>query len=114
MTLDVSFTSKGIQKSVPAAVSFEYVESFEYFKLKFLNLIRQSNCEAEKLTEEIDNEAMRYLSWVLYPLLAGGAVYSLLYTPHKSWYSWTIQSAVNAVYAFGFLFMLPQLFVNYK
>jgi len=74
----------------------------------------KSNCEAEKLTEEIDNEAMRYLSWVLYPLLAGGAVYSLLYTPHKSWYSWTIQSAVNAVYAFGFLFMLPQLFVNYK
>ena len=88
-----------------------FVYNFELFSLNF---IRQSNCEAEKLTEEIDNEAMRYLSWVLYPLLAGGAVYSLLYTPHKSWYSWTIQSAVNAVYAFGFLFMLPQLFVNYK
>ena len=74
----------------------------------------QVNNEAEVLTEQIDNEAMKYLSYVLYPLLAGGAVYSLLYTPHKSWYSWTIQSAVNAVYAFGFLFMLPQLFVNYK
>ena len=74
----------------------------------------QSNCEAEKLTEQIDNEAMRYLSWVLYPLCVGGAVYSLLYTPHKSWYSWTIQTTVNGVYAFGFLFMLPQLFLNYK
>ena len=44
----------------------------------------------------------------------GGAGYSLLYTPHKSWYSWTIQTTVNGVYAFGFLFMLPQLFLNYK
>ena len=26
----------------------------------------------------------------------------------------TISSLVNGVYAFGFLFMLPQLFVNYK
>ena len=78
------------------------------------NYHAQVNNEAEVLTEQIDNEAMKYLSYVLYPLLAGGAVYSLLYTPHKSWYSWTIQSAVNAVYAFGFLFMLPQLFLNYK
>lgn len=31
-----------------------------------------------------------------------------------SWYSWTVNSMVNGVYAFGFLFMLPQLFVNYK
>lgn len=32
----------------------------------------------------------------------------------SSWYSWVLQSLVNGVYAFGFLFMLPQLFVNYK
>lgn len=31
-----------------------------------------------------------------------------------SWYSWTLNSMVNGVYAFGFLFMLPQLFINYK
>lgn len=34
--------------------------------------------------------------------------------PLLSWYSWTINSMVNGVYAFGFLFMLPQLFINYK
>ena len=72
-------------------------------------------CESRsKTTEEFDSTAMKYLSYVLYPLCFAGAVYSLLYTPHKSWWSWTIQSTVNGVYAFGFLFMLPQLFVNYK
>ena len=70
--------------------------------------------KVEATTAELDTVAMKYLSWVLYPLCIGGAIYSLLYTPHKSWYSWTIQTAVNGVYAFGFLFMLPQLFLNYK
>uniref|UniRef100_A0A8I5N1P5 Lipid scramblase CLPTM1L n=1 Tax=Papio anubis TaxID=9555 RepID=A0A8I5N1P5_PAPAN len=59
-------------------------------------------------------QAMRYLSYLLYPLCVGGAVYSLLNIKYKSWYSWLINSFVNGVYAFGFLFMLPQLFVNYK
>jgi len=68
----------------------------------------------EASTAELDSTAMKYLSWVLYPLCLGGAIYSLVYTPHKSWYSWTIQTTVNGVYAFGFLFMLPQLFLNYK
>ncbi|CAL1687712.1 unnamed protein product [Lasius platythorax] len=69
---------------------------------------------AEVKTREFDAESMRYLSYLLYPLIIAGAIYSLLYQPHKSWYSWSINSMVNGVYAFGFLFMLPQLFVNYK
>merc|ERR1712156_1098836 len=68
----------------------------------------------EASTAELDSTAMKYLSWVLYPLCLGGAGYSLVYTPHKSWYGWVLQSLVNGVYAFGFLFMLPQLFINYK
>ncbi|XP_046842338.1 cleft lip and palate transmembrane protein 1-like protein [Xenia sp. Carnegie-2017] len=68
----------------------------------------------EKETEEFDSEAMKYLSYALYPLVVIGALYSLIYQPHKSWYSWFIRSLVNGVYVFGFLFMLPQLFVNYK
>jgi len=70
--------------------------------------------DSEKETEEFDVQAMRYLSYVLYPLLVGVSIYSLVYQPHKSWYSWIVRSLVNGVYAFGFLFMLPQLFVNYK
>uniref|UniRef100_A0A182JFY5 Lipid scramblase CLPTM1L n=1 Tax=Anopheles atroparvus TaxID=41427 RepID=A0A182JFY5_ANOAO len=68
----------------------------------------------EHNTLQLDRQAMQYLSFVLYPLCIGGAIYSLLYLPHKSWYSWTISSMANGVYAFGFLFMLPQLFINYK
>lgn len=70
--------------------------------------------EEEKKTELYDAQSMKYLSFLLYPLCAGGAIYSLLYMPHKGWYSWCVQSLVNGVYAFGFIFMLPQLFVNYK
>ncbi|ESN92969.1 hypothetical protein HELRODRAFT_108202 [Helobdella robusta] len=68
----------------------------------------------EEETEAFDAQAMKWLSYLLYPLVLCGAVYSLLYTPHKSWYSWTIESMANGVYAFGFIFMLPQLFINYK
>ncbi|XP_058129844.1 lipid scramblase CLPTM1L [Anopheles ziemanni] len=68
----------------------------------------------EQNTLQLDKQAMQYLCYVLYPLCIGGAFYSLLYLPHKSWYSWTISSMANGVYAFGFLFMLPQLFINYK
>lgn len=70
--------------------------------------------DQEKQTQAFDSQAMTYLLYVLYPLCTIGAIYSLLYTPHKSWFSWCIQSLVNGVYAFGFIFMLPQLFINYK
>ncbi|XP_072024714.1 lipid scramblase CLPTM1L-like [Amphiura filiformis] len=73
-----------------------------------------TSTDSEKETQEFDKKAMKYLSYLLYPLCVAGALYSLIYVPHKSWYSWLINSLVNGVYAFGFLFMLPQLFVNYK
>lgn len=73
-----------------------------------------SKLESEKATDEFDSQAMKYLSYLLYPLCIGGAVYSLLYLSYRSWYSWIIHCLVNGVYAFGFLLMMPQLFVNYK
>ncbi len=73
-----------------------------------------SSAADEKETSEFDGRALYYLTYLLVPLLIVGALYSLVYVPHKSIYSWLIQSLVNGVYAFGFLFMLPQLFVNYK
>uniref|UniRef100_A0A8C0GHQ8 Lipid scramblase CLPTM1L n=1 Tax=Chelonoidis abingdonii TaxID=106734 RepID=A0A8C0GHQ8_CHEAB len=74
----------------------------------------RSTIQVQYLSSFIMTSAMKYLSYLLYPLCIGGAAYSLLNVKYKSWYSWLINSFVNGVYAFGFLFMLPQLFVNYK
>ncbi|KAM7540711.1 hypothetical protein Aperf_G00000034061 [Anoplocephala perfoliata] len=68
----------------------------------------------ERETDELDARFMRRLMYLMVPLCIGGAVYSLLYMPHRSWRSWILQTAVNGVYAFGFLLMTPQLFINYK
>ena len=52
-------------------------------------------------TAEYDAMAFRYLSYALWPLVAGYAVYTLIYDTHKGWYSWVINSLVGAVYTFG-------------
>lgn len=65
-------------------------------------------------TDQYDAEAMQYLSYALYPLVGGYAIYSLMYSTHKSWYSWILHSLVGAVYTFGFILMCPQLYLNYK
>ncbi|KAL4445724.1 hypothetical protein ABPG77_008923 [Micractinium sp. CCAP 211/92] len=65
-------------------------------------------------TDQYDATAMRYLSYALYPLVIGYAVYALYYNTHKSWYSWVLNSLVGAVYTFGFILMCPQLYLNYK
>jgi len=65
-------------------------------------------------TKVHDDEAMRYLSLLFYPLIVGYSVYSLSYESHKSWYSWLLGSIVGCVYTFGFIMMTPQLFINYK
>ncbi|KAI6194608.1 Ribonuclease [Aphelenchoides besseyi] len=68
----------------------------------------------EKETGDFDVEGMRYVSYILIPLCISGAVYNLIYVPQRSWASWVIKCLANCVYAFGFLFMLPQLFLNYR
>lgn len=73
---------------------------------------RQSYIEGN--TKEHDDTAMRYLSYVLFPLVACYCVYTLIYEEHKSWYSWALGSLVGAVYTFGFILMCPQLYLNYK
>jgi len=103
-----------IPAGVGAIIEMWKVTKALHVTVSFRGIKFGEDSKVEASTAELDGVAMRYLSWVLYPLCLGGAVYSLIYTPHKSWYSWTIQTTVNGVYAFGFLFMLPQLFLNYK
>ncbi|KAF2865566.1 cleft lip and palate transmembrane protein 1-domain-containing protein [Massariosphaeria phaeospora] len=70
--------------------------------------------ETEKKTQEYDQIAFRYLYWVAVPLLGAYAVYSLIYDTHKSWYSFIITTLVGSVYAYGFLMMVPSLYINYR
>lgn len=94
---------------VTKALKVKIVKNGWKFSLEFGSLSGN-----EKTTDTYDHQAIKYLSYVLYPLSIIGAIYSLFYVPQKGWYSWAINSLVNGVYAFGFLFMLPQLFINYK
>ena len=70
--------------------------------------------ETEKKTQEYDEIAFRYLYMVAVPLLGAYAVYSLVYETHKSWYSFVIETLVGSVYAYGFLMMVPSLYINYR
>lgn len=70
--------------------------------------------ETEKKTQEYDQIAFKYLYVVAVPLLLAYAGYSLVYDTHKSWYSFIITTLVGSVYAYGFLMMVPSLYINYR
>ena len=70
--------------------------------------------ETELKTQEYDAIAFKYMYWVAIPLLAAYAGYSLMYEEHKSWYSFIIVTLVGSVYAYGFLMMIPSLYINYR
>ncbi|KYQ88563.1 hypothetical protein DLAC_11294 [Tieghemostelium lacteum] len=65
-------------------------------------------------TKQYDDMAMKYLSWLLIPLVLGTSVYSLVYHEYKNWYSFVLSSLVRTIYTFEFIMMTPQLFINYK
>ncbi|KAI5290453.1 hypothetical protein KEM54_001515 [Ascosphaera aggregata] len=70
--------------------------------------------EAEKKTKEYDEIAFKYLYIIAVPLLLAYAAYSLVYEAHKGWYSFVIETLVGSVYAYGFLMMVPGLYINYR
>jgi hypothetical protein len=70
--------------------------------------------ETEEKTKEYDAVAFNYLYMVAVPLLIAYAIYSVIYDSHKSWYSFIITTLVGSVYAYGFLMMVPSLYINYR
>ncbi|KAK3105524.1 hypothetical protein LTR53_018267, partial [Teratosphaeriaceae sp. CCFEE 6253] len=70
--------------------------------------------ETEEKTDEYDRIAFQYMGIGAVPLLLAYATYSLLYDTHKSWYSFIIATLVGSVYAYGFLMMIPSLYINYR
>ncbi|XP_008786461.2 cleft lip and palate transmembrane protein 1 homolog [Phoenix dactylifera] len=75
---------------------------------------RDRESYSKNKTKEYDDLAMKYLSYILFFLVACFSIYSLIYKEHKSWYSWILSSLTSSVYMFGFIMMCPQLFINYK
>merc|ERR1712187_339049 len=74
----------------------------------------QGGSKQEEGTEEIDAKGMRYLKFVLYPLSAAWGIYNLYHYVYKSWWSWLVSSMADFAYTFGFINMMPQIFINYK
>jgi len=75
---------------------------------------KQVLTETEEKTKEYDAIAFKYLYMIAVPLLIAYAGYSLKYDTHKSWYSFIITTLVGSVYAYGFLMMVPSLYINYR
>ncbi|KFA60953.1 hypothetical protein S40285_02788 [Stachybotrys chlorohalonatus IBT 40285] len=70
--------------------------------------------ETEEKTKEYDEIAFRYMYMAAIPLLIAYGGYSLFYESHKSWYSYIITTLVGSVYTYGFLMMVPSLYINYR
>jgi len=80
-------------------------------KIKFENRVKNEKVDK---TNEYDVEAFKYFQYLMWPLLVGYIIYSLIYEEYKGWYSFIISTLVGFVYMFGFLALVPQLFINYK
>lgn len=70
--------------------------------------------ETEEKTQEYDAVAFKYMYMIAVPLLMAYGAYSLVYDTHRSWYSFVIATLVGSVYAYGFLMMVPSLYINYR
>lgn len=76
-----------------------------YLNRQVILFQKYSSCNFESYTgnktKEYDDLAMKYLSYVLFLLVACSSAYSLKYERHKSWYSWILSSLTSCVYMFG-------------
>ncbi|RYH16270.1 hypothetical protein EON65_30375 [archaeon] len=72
-----------------------------------LERFRQASAEADQF-------AYSLLTTYMTPLLLAWCIYSLVYEKHLSWISFVLTSFTGFIYAFGFVFMFPQLYINHK
>ncbi|CAK9028465.1 CLPTM1-like membrane protein cnrB, partial [Durusdinium trenchii] len=65
-------------------------------------------------TAALDTTATNTMILLLLPLVVAYSMYSLVRDKHHGFYSWAVSSLASSVYAFGFVMMTPQIFINYK
>lgn len=58
--------------------------------------------------------AINMMSYLLFPLFVGFSLYCLKSYKYKSWYSYIVSSLADTFYFFGFLHMIPQVYINYR
>ncbi|CBZ52256.1 hypothetical protein NCLIV_020430 [Neospora caninum Liverpool] len=93
---------------VTKAVKLSLRPAFPYIHLDFMKSYTESH------TQEFDSIAIRWMSIILAPCVAGYAIYALLNNKYRSWFSYIISVLAGSVYTFGFITMTPQLYINYK
>ena len=87
---------------IPKAMSFR----LNYERKCLLGLLPQveviyKSSYVETNTNDYDRLAFKYLSWILFPLVIGYAIYSVLYLEHKGWYSFILSTMYGFILTFG-------------
>jgi hypothetical protein len=101
-------------KATRLEISTSDVDNGEGQKDKGSSTGANNGPDLHALTIEADRLATSWLGSLLLPLVVAYTLYSIIMEEHISWYSWLVTCASSAVYAFGFVLMTPQLFLNYK
>ena len=63
---------------------------------------------------EYDMEATRWAMYLLTPCAVAFSAYSLKNYTYTSWWSWIVSSLADFMYIFGFVAMIPQIYINYR
>ena len=85
---------------------FEMTFEFPYFRLK--------EHVSDPITREFDKKGSQFIIRFIIPVFVVYTGFCFLTKDYKNLYSFIIQSAVQLVYAVGFLYMFPQVYMNYK
>jgi hypothetical protein len=117
--LDSQETSFLILAPMVIGIAIELWKLNKGFDISFKNTfpfidMKEKEAHKEANTDEFDNTATKYLTYVMIPIVGAYSVYSLYYDSYKSWYSWIVGSLARMIYTMGFLMMTPQLYINYK
>jgi hypothetical protein len=68
----------------------------------------------QEITFAADKVSTQILTACLLPLVAIYSLWSLVVHMHAGWYSWVLATTTACTYAFGFVSMFPQIYINYK
>ena len=113
--MDVSVVrGGGVPPPPPGSSLFTRATTAVTAALPYRLVLKDKASYSESDTDRFDKEATKYMGIALVPCVVGYSLYSLKTQTHRSFYSWAVASLVGAVYAFGFVLMCPQLWINYR